>query len=324
MPTKKKQKAEQDEQAPVQPAPPPLPPKDLATLQTHMERMTLADLKLLDLNARYMRHEQFARLVENLRRDGALTSVPLVAREEDGGHRVLSGNHRVMAAIEAGIIEADVMVIENYLTEARRIAIQLSHNAIAGEDDPTILARLYEQIEDVDWKQYTGLDDQILALLSNIDPPVIPQARLDFQVVSLVFLPEEVEQARTALQEASKLIPPGERWAARFSEYDGWMDALDDIASSFNIGNVATGVMLILALFERNKEQLREGYLNPKGETLHAGWVPLSSIFGVSKVPAKTAARLAKVAERIAGENDLPKGERWKVLDILSERSLNG
>lgn len=31
-----------------------------------------------------------------------------------------------------------------------------------------------------------------------------------------------------------------------------------------------------------------------------------------------------KVAERIAGENDLPKGERWKVLDLISERLLNG
>lgn len=270
-----------------------------------------------------MRHEQFARLVDNLRRDGALTSVPLVAREEDGGYRVLSGNHRVMAAREAGILEADVMVIEGTLPASRLVAIQLSHNAIAGEDDPTLLARLYEQIEDVDWKQYTGLDDQILALLTNVAPPVIPQARLDFQVVSLMFLPEEAEQAREVLQEAAKLVPPGERWAARFSEYDGWMDALDDIASAFNVGNVATAVMLLLSLFERNKEQLREGYLNGDGEALHAGWVPLSSIFGVSKIPAKTAARLAKVAERIAGENDLPKGERWKVIELMIERCTN-
>jgi len=137
-------------------------------------------------------------------------------------------------------------------------------------------------------------------------------------------LPEEAEQARTALQEATKMIPPGERWVARFSEYNGWMDALDEIASSYNVGNVATGVMLLLALFECNKEQLREGYLNAEGETLHAGWVPLASIFGVSKIPARSAARLSKVAERIAGENDLPKGERWKVLDLIAEKMLNG
>jgi ParB-like chromosome segregation protein Spo0J len=49
-----------------------------------------------------MKAPQFKRLVENIRRDGVLTQLPLVYRG-----RILSGNHRVRAAIEAGLTEIE-------------------------------------------------------------------------------------------------------------------------------------------------------------------------------------------------------------------------
>ena len=39
------------------------------------------EIKLLDLNARYMKHEDFKQLVENIRRDGQLTSTPFLCKE---------------------------------------------------------------------------------------------------------------------------------------------------------------------------------------------------------------------------------------------------
>ena len=47
--------------------------KDVQTINTRIVRLDPNTLKLLDLNARYMRHETFARLVENIRQDGGLT-----------------------------------------------------------------------------------------------------------------------------------------------------------------------------------------------------------------------------------------------------------
>ena len=46
------------------------------------------------------------RLTENLRRDGALSSAPLIY-----GDRIISGHHRVEAAMKAGIVEADCLSI---------------------------------------------------------------------------------------------------------------------------------------------------------------------------------------------------------------------
>ncbi|MCI2421134.1 hypothetical protein MOQ72_27190 [Saccharopolyspora sp. K220] len=69
----------------------------------------------MDVNARFMRKETYDRLVADLREDGCLTSVPLIyggGGEYPEGHElVLSGNHRVMGGIDAGIEEDDFKLI---------------------------------------------------------------------------------------------------------------------------------------------------------------------------------------------------------------------
>ena len=67
------------------------------------------ELGLLEKNARYMKAEQFQNLVENVKKDGNLSSLPLCYREKDGKLRVLSGNHRVMAARQAGVEQVLVL-----------------------------------------------------------------------------------------------------------------------------------------------------------------------------------------------------------------------
>lgn len=62
----------------------------------------IGEFQHLEKNARYMTNEQFRNLVENIKRDGQLSSVPFCVKV-DGKYRVLSGNHRVMAAKEAAV-----------------------------------------------------------------------------------------------------------------------------------------------------------------------------------------------------------------------------
>jgi hypothetical protein len=171
------------------------------------------ELKLLELNARFMRHEEFQRLVANVKNDGRLTSVPFACLDPaDGKYLVLSGNHRTKAAIAAGLKEIDLMVTDDPLTEDEKIAIQLSHNSIAGEDDPAILKILYEKIGNVDLKAYSGLDDKTLELLDKVQPCSISEANLDFQTVNLTFLPEELGQIKNTFDEAKRLVKSNEHW----------------------------------------------------------------------------------------------------------------
>ena len=63
--------------------------------------VNVSELEFLEKNARYMTNEMFRNLVDNIKRDGGLSSVPLCWKHDDK-YRVLSGNHRCRAAIEAG------------------------------------------------------------------------------------------------------------------------------------------------------------------------------------------------------------------------------
>ena len=283
------------------------------------------EIKLLELNARYMKHEEFKRLVENVRRDGQLTSAPFLCLEPDGRYRCLSGNHRTKAAIEAGLQSIVCFVTDDPLTEDQKIAIQLSHNSISGQDDPATLKQLYESILDVDMKKYSGLDDKTLELLDKFSSVSISEANLTYQTLSIVFLPDELQAAKQTLKEAlecsKRAKSADEIWLARFSEYDAWLDAQEAASSAYNVKNVATAIGLILHVFERNSAQLAEGWEN---DSQAKRFVPVESVIGRGKIPVESAKTIRKAIDRMVGRGEVPKDKMWEALQRLAEEYLEG
>jgi ParB-like chromosome segregation protein Spo0J len=272
------------------------------------------ELKLLELNARYMRHEEYVRLVSNIRRDGKLTSVPFACLDGDK-YLVLSGNHRTMAAIEAGLQKIHCIVTDDKLTEDQRIAIQLSHNAIVGQDDPYILKQLYEKILDVEMKEYSGLDDKALELLDKFSSIGMSEANLKFQTLTLVFLPDELAAAKSVLTDAlerSKIAD--EIWLARYEDYDAWLDSQEVAAAAFNVKNVATAVRIMLKVFERNMEQLADAWKDCEDDKR---WVPIESVIGRAKIPAESAKIIRKALDRMTGKEDITHKNLWQGLEYL-------
>ncbi|MFU8849400.1 ParB N-terminal domain-containing protein [Micromonospora sp. SL1-18] len=287
------------------------------------------DLTLLEVNARYMRKEQYDRLVANIKRDGCLTSVPLVWHDVDNDRKVvLSGNHRVTASIDAGLAEITVMVVQQKLSRARQVALQLSHNAIAGEDDPATLKQLYEELDDVDWRAYSGLDDKQLDLLAQVDLEGLSEANLDFATVQLVFLPHELEAARASFDEARKLTQADARWLAGYGDYESTLDALATAHGAHNVGNVATALGLILAVFERHLGELRDGvWLDEEsGESIgHAGrLVPIETVLETRSMPADAAAVLHRAVDKLVRTGEVPADQRWRALELLAADYLAG
>ncbi|WP_262285958.1 ParB N-terminal domain-containing protein [Micromonospora sp. MA102] len=287
------------------------------------------DLTLLEVNARYMRKEQYDRLVANIKRDGCLTSVPLVWHDVDNDRKVvLSGNHRVTASIDAGLTEITVMVVQQKLSRARQVALQLSHNAIAGEDDPATLKQLYEELDDVDWRAYSGLDDKQLDLLAQVDLEGLSEANLDFATVQLVFLPHELEAARASFDEARKLTQADARWLAGYGDYESTLDALATAHGAHNVGNVATALGLILAVFERHLGELRDGvWLDEEsGEPIgHAHrLVPIETVLETRSMPADAAAVLHRAVEKLVRSGEVPADQRWRALELLAADYLAG
>lgn len=295
-------------------------------IRTKIITIAPQELKLLEVNARYMRHETFQQLVTNIKRDGKLTQLPFAMLDEDGKYKVLSGNHRVKASMEAGLKEIEVIVTDDYLPHDRQMAIQLSHNAISGEDDPSILKELYESIDDIDMRMYAGLDDKTLELLEKVQPESLSEANLEFQQLTFVFLPDELEKVKEVFNEAKSFIASGtnEAWLSRWKEYDAFMESLEMTSASYNIKNATTALLAILNVFQRHIEELQDGYLDEEGEAIHNNWVPLQTLLGTDKIPAKSASIIHRALEKMMSEGDITNQNKWQAFEYLSADYLSG
>jgi hypothetical protein len=299
-------------------------------LNTRIENRDLRKLKLLERNARFMTNTQFQRLVENVRKDKKLTSVPLVYSPpgafDAGEELVLSGNHRVQAAIEAGVYEGEVMLVLDQQSKDELLARQLSHNAIAGQDDDAVLAQLYDEIEDVDWREYSGLDDDQLNLMEKASVEPLSEVGLEFQSVSLIFLPHELSHA-TEVWEQAKDAAGGadEVWIAPMKAYELTLDTLASAHGAYGVTNVTTALGLVLELATRHLEEMREGWITHDYEPKQPKqWVPIETVLGGRSMPAEAAALLTKAVDRMVSAGDVPGSQRWKALEYLAGDFLAG
>ncbi len=243
--------------------------KQLAATSVRIAMVPIGQCDLLEKNARFMRAEQYQRLVSNVKRDGCLTSVPFAVKN---GERflILSGNHRVQAAKDAKLTEILVLYSARELSPAQQRAIQLSHNAIAGQDDLAILRELYDEINDVALKEYSGLDDVVLGRMNppQLDP--LSETALEYRVVTIAFLPPEVDRAEALL---TKILQTASgtsdgMWVNRFAEYDRLLDALTSARTKAGVKNTATAFGLLLDIVEKHLDEIPEA--KPRGKAQEA------------------------------------------------------
>lgn len=211
------------------------------------------EIDFLEKNARFMTKEQFSALTHNVKADGALTSLPLCYRQEDGRLLVLSGNHRIKAAIEAGLAEFLVFLIDKPLSEAQRIAIQLSHNAISGQDDEQILKELWSKIDDLGASIYSGLSAETIEKFESTDYATISEQRILFKEISLLFLPEEIESMTSICEGIVEAAAKKTIFAGRISEYS---DILEGIIAAKQDQKIINSALAFFAMAKVVREYL--------------------------------------------------------------------
>jgi ParB-like chromosome segregation protein Spo0J len=219
-------------------------------LEIELRQLDPKSLKRREVNARFMSPEQFKRLVTNVKIDGALTEIVLCCQDPDGSVEILSGHHRQEAAIAAGMDLIWAMVIVTPLDEERKTAIQLSHNSIAGEDNPSILAQLYEGL-DLEAKKFSGLTDGILKGLNKMQVSALAAANIEYEQLSIQFLPEDLEVLNERMEELrdrlAKKDPPI-MLAARYVDFDRIFDAIVRVKHKLAIVNSALALCAMAEL----------------------------------------------------------------------------
>ncbi|EBA4600791.1 ParB/RepB/Spo0J family partition protein [Salmonella enterica] len=208
-----------------------------------------AELKLLEKNAHYMEPGEFARLVDNIKKDGALTSTPVVYRDV-----VLSGNHRVQASVKAGLETIAVINVLSELNDDEQKAIQLSHNSINGKDDKNILRELFDSIESLDMKLYSGLTDDDFKI-SDIEVESLSFIQPSYEDMVIAFLPEEKALFVEALEKIGKKAKDKLILAGSHTDFNNVFQAVITTKSQLNIINTAEAFK---AMSQLAMEKLKE------------------------------------------------------------------
>lgn len=286
--------------------------------------VNVSELEFLEKNARYMTNEMFRNLVDNIKRDGGLSSVPLCWKHDDK-YRVLSGNHRCRAAIEAGLEEVLVLFTDRDLSKQEQIAIELSHNAIDGKDDMAILKELWDEIDDVSLKYYAGLDDKVLGEMEKAALASLSEVKLDYRSLTFLFLPHEVDALDEAFAHAVERGGIQDTvYINRIDDFKRLLDSQSKVQAAYDVKNSATSLMLILDIFMRHQEDLQEGYIDDEGALKHKNKVPLASIFGDDNISAEAALTLKKAVDRMVDKGEVETKQRTGFLRIMAERYLAG
>lgn len=185
---------------------------------------------------------QFNLLVANIKRDGCLTSFPLVHRV-DGALQVVSGNHRVQAAMKAGLIEGDAIEITSPLTREQFVALQLSHNAIVGKDDPNILKSLYDEL-DFGWKEYSGLTDDAFKV-EDLDTSVLRVEAPFYEELTVSFLPGDAGVFNDWLDKIGKSKTACARLVGQYSDFGTFFQTLVGVKHVTGVHNTAVALRLM-------------------------------------------------------------------------------
>lgn len=214
-----------------------------------------ATIEHVPLNAHFMPKRIFDQLTANIKQDGNLASVPFCWRKEDGTVVVLSGNHRVDSAIQANIPRILILYTDQDMSQGERVAVQLSHNALVGQDNPAQLLDLWQQMDDLSLKIYSGLDDGTLGTLQPVEVARINDAALRFEELTFLFLPaerERIQEVVSRLGQSSKA-----RLAADVATFDAFFNALLDFKEAAGILNASTALLQLVQIAEGWIEQQR-------------------------------------------------------------------
>ena len=200
----------------------------------------------------------------------------------------------------------------------QRIFKQLQRLEDKGKD---VVLLCYEDIR----KEYSGLDDKTLGLLDKAQSQAMSEANLEFQVLSIVYLPDELKAAQAVIDKARDAVKNCENvWLATDKEYEKWLDAQEIASSAYNVKNVSAAMQIIFKVFENNLNQLTEGWENADPKNDNSMWVPIATLLGRSKIPVGSAKVIKKALDRMVGHGDITNKNLWEGLEYLCADYLGG
>lgn len=199
----------------------------------------------LEKNAHYMEKEKLDRLVDNVSKDGFLSQLPFgMKRKSDGKYLILSGNHRLKAAIKAKLEFILILYIDE-VDRDTQIAYQLSHNALVGRDDAQMLKEIYKEIESIEAKEYTGLNGMNFLDIEKLSVSSINDGDIELTEIKFLFIENRKNDVRAVLSELERLTLDKES-AIVVGSFDAFIKTMTEVKKAYGIksNTIAFGKMI--------------------------------------------------------------------------------
>jgi hypothetical protein len=188
-----------------------------------------------------MSKAKFDRLMENIKVEGHLESLPLCSFKGDGREEleIISGHHRIRACRVANILEVFVLVYEKPLTSDQVKAKQLAHNSLNGFDDNQLLKEIYDSIDSLSAKLESGITEEDLEIGANIKVDEVG-VDFDFQNIHLLFMDSQKE----AFDDVMKVLEEkSSAYASELKHFEKFKLMAQQISGEENVRNIG-GIIL--------------------------------------------------------------------------------
>lgn len=243
--------------------------KHLSSLNEQTKALGLPEIAIVkpsdcieqEKNARYFTPEVFQQLVNNIKSDGRLESIPLCYQtekgKENGKFHIISGHHRVSAAKQAGL-EFIMIFLIHPKDKDEIIAKQLSHNSLVGKDDKVILFELFNEIKNIQQKISSGISNEI----EKIQYTSLNFHLGNFRQFILLFSCGEDERFDELMNELEKTVTIKQDAIVRIVNnncFDKFAENLRKIKKAENIKNNVVGFMKMMEIVENHIKEHDDG-----------------------------------------------------------------
>lgn len=195
---------------------------------------TTNDCVPLEKNAHYMSKEIQDRLTENIKQDGFLSQLPFcMKRKEDGKFLFLSGNHRLKSAIKAGLEYILVLYVDE-ISKDRQIGYALSHNSLVGKDDLQMLKEIYNEIESIESREFSGLNGLKFIDVEKIPTTSINDGDIELTEMKFLFVESKRHDVEGVLKELEK-HDLSETSALVYGSFEEYIKVATEVKKAYDI-----------------------------------------------------------------------------------------
>lgn len=219
------------------------------------------DISLIDeadMNANEMTGEDFATLVDNIGKSG-LSSVPCCYKKADGRFVMISGHHRLRACKKLHYKTIGILWCEeSELSKDEIIAIQLSHNSLHGQDNQSILKKLFEQIQSVDFKKFAHINIDEISPVSTEGISIF--AMKENFVFSIILYPNSFENLDELFGDIREQSRKSDALILASQEENEMLllKLQQDIGNQFNIKSPSITFAKLLELAKERLDEIKE------------------------------------------------------------------